>query len=201
MVVLRDYLNNPRRGGAKQVVIRFMESPVALLGTGAVEKIRLEKNTLSGDPGRQQANPTGQIITIDAGLVFKSIGYKGSAILGLPFDDKSGTIPNNKGAVVGMPGIYVAGWIKRGPKGVLGTNKPCSAETVATMVSQVGEVPPCHQPNPEAVDDFLRSRSIRWITYSDWKVIDRIEKERGAELGKPREKMTDLAAVFNALGR
>ncbi|NDC82934.1 NADP oxidoreductase [bacterium] len=200
MAVLRDYVANPRRGGSKQVVVRFLEGPVEIGGDDRVSEIILEKNNLIGDPGHQQAVGTGEKIRLNTGLIFKSIGYKGTAIPGVPFDQKSGTIPHQAGAIVGLPGCYVAGWIKRGPRGVLGTNKPCSTETIATLLADLERLRPCSQPELSAVEAILSQRGVRWITYSEWKKIDKIEKERGTELGKPREKFTRLDQILEVLG-
>ncbi|NBV83000.1 NADP oxidoreductase [bacterium] len=201
MAVLRHYVDEPKADGDKTVTIRFLESPVEIQGVDRVARIVLEKNTLTGEAGKQQATGTGTRVELDAGLVFKSIGYKGVAMPGMPFDEKSGTIPNTKGQVGNDPALYVAGWIKRGPKGVLGTNKPCSTETIETLLANVDQMPGCASPDPTAVEKLLEQRRIQWVSYADWKVIDQIEKEHGEKLGKPREKFTSAGDILSILRR
>jgi ferredoxin--NADP+ reductase len=205
MAVLREYLTQASTTTEKTITVRFLESPVELMGQDRVESIRIEKNALSGEAGNQKATGTGQFIDLNAGLIFKSIGYKGVPLPGLPFDDKAGVIPNEKGGVLVNghhdPHLYVAGWIKRGPKGVLGTNKPCSTETVATLIDSISRIEPCITPNSEAVETMLASRNVRWVTYQDWQIIDAVEKEKGAELGKPREKFVTAGAILAQLGK
>ena len=201
MAVLQRYLDDPILEGDKTVTIRFLESPVEIQGSSHVERIILEKNKLSGDPGKQQANGTGDTISLDAGLVFKSIGYKGVPMPGLPFDDKAGVIPNQKGQVINDPSVYVAGWIKRGPKGVLGTNKPCSTETVETLLSNLGHLQGCDHPRESEIEKVLEQRGIQWVSYQDWKLIDHLEKENGEKLGKPREKFVSVGDILAALRR
>ncbi|NBV41833.1 NADP oxidoreductase [bacterium] len=204
MAVLEHYNGGGANSGEKTIYIRFLESPVEILGDNFVTGLKVEKNRLTGEPGSQKAVGTGEFETIPCGLVFKSIGYKGVPLPGLPFDEASGKIPNQKGAVVEngqpVPGLFVAGWIKRGPKGVLGTNKPCSTETVQTLIEQLNNLSPAEIRSESAVIELLNAKQIRFVTYEDWQKIDAIEKEKGAILNKPREKFTSTAEILNELG-
>ncbi|MBI4011233.1 MAG: NADP oxidoreductase, partial [Candidatus Rokubacteria bacterium] len=146
---------------------------------------------------------------IAAGLVFRSVGYRGVAIAGLPFDEGSGTVPNRGGRVIDagtgapMAGLYVAGWIKRGPAGVSGTNKPDAAETVACMLEDAaqGRVREPAHPDAEAVETLVRQRQPGYVSYADWQRLDEVEVTRGRALGRPRVKLTRVKEMLAALGR
>jgi len=191
-------------GGDRRMIFRFLTSPVEIVGDGGrVTGLRLEHNELVKDEkGRTSARGTGRFETIPAGLVFRSVGYRGVPIAGLPFDEKQGIVPNTDGRVQKngevLPNVYVSGWIKRGPSGVIGTNKSDAAATVQKMVEDIaGRTAP---PRPkEAIDELLRARGVRVITWADWRRIDRLERERGAALGKVRDKLTSLPDVLSAL--
>ncbi len=201
IAVLREIAmkQTPVEPNDRVIYLRYLESPVQILGDQVVSGVQLEQNQLAGDPGRRVAIGTGKRVTVDAQIVVKSIGYYGTAIPGVPFDQQSGTIPNQAGGVVGDSALFVAGWIKRGPKGVLGTNKPCSTETVKTLLAAVPTLTPCLTPSSDKVRALLSARGVRWVSYADWKTLDEVERGRGAVLGKPREKLTTIASVFEAL--
>ncbi|MFI1911830.1 FAD-dependent oxidoreductase [Nocardia sp. NPDC020380] len=135
-----------RSGGARQITLRFGVSPAEILGTERVSGIRLERNELTVDGDTVRAMPTGEFETIDAGSVFRAVGYHGRPVADLPFHPgHGGIVPNIRGRVLNpsteqpMPRTYVAGWIKRGPTGFLGTNKSCSQETVASLLADLSE--------------------------------------------------------------
>ena len=136
--VLSEFAQRTPSGKPKRLTIRFLVSPVELVddGTGRVRAIRLVRNRLVLKNGEIAAEPTGTIEELPVGLVFRSVGYRGQPIDGLPFDERRGTVPNDHGRVLAapggepMPGLYVAGWIKRGPNGVIGTNKPPAPSTI-----------------------------------------------------------------------
>ena len=137
------------------------------------------------------------------GILFRSVGYRGVPIPGVPFEEKRGTFPNisgritNNGSVV--PGLYAAGWIKRGPSGVIGTNKPDSVETAQNLVADAAKLQPCPQPNTQAVLDFLRGKGVKVVTFADWKKIDAAEIANGAAAGKPREKFTSVGEMLKII--
>jgi ferredoxin--NADP+ reductase len=148
------------------------------------------------------ANPTGDVVDVPAGLVLTSIGYRGKRIRGLSFDDAAAVVPNTGGRVLdsGVPqlGAYVAGWIKRGPTGFIGTNKSCAAETVHNLVADYndGLLPdPVHKPS--ALARFVRGRQPAVIDADGWKAIDAAEIARGNGL-RPRAKFTDIAQMIDA---
>ena len=194
--------------GDRRVIFRFLASPVEIKGdSGGVTALSIEHNELVKDQkGRTSARGTGRFESIPTGLVFRSVGYRGVPVPGLPFDDRQGIVPNAEGRVQRngevLPNIYVSGWIKRGPSGVIGTNKSDAAATVQKMLedmaSMKGRAAP---PKPrEAIDELLRSRGVRVVSWADWRRVDGIERERGAALGKVRDKLTCLADVLAALG-
>lgn len=198
----------PVREGDRRLVIRFLVSPAEIVGRdGRVTAVRIEHNEIVHDAdGHASARGTGRFEDIDAGLVVRSVGYRGVAIAGLPFDERQGIVPNLDGRVLSegtpVPGLYVAGWIKRGANGVVGTNKADAAATVARMLEDLVEQP-LHEASVvsrEAIDGLLRDRGLRVVTWEGWKRIDSCERERGAKAGKPREKLTSVAALVEAAG-
>ena len=184
----------------RKVVLRFLLSPVKITGDARVESIILEKNTLKGVPFRQEAKGTGEVIEQPCGLVFASIGYRAMPMPGVPFDARRGIIPNAEGRVLEdgrpLPGVYATGWIKRGPTGLIGTNKPDSAETVQKILEDLPHLPPCEDPNPDAMPQWLAARGIRAVSFADWRKIDTVEIERGKPRRKPREKLPKVSQML-----
>jgi len=202
--ILREFATRGRTGKPRLLTIRFLVSPVELLGDdqGRVRAMRIVKNRLvEGKSGALRAEPTDQLEELPVGLVFRSVGYRGVALAGLPFDERSGVVPNERGRV--SQGVYVAGWIKRGPTGVIGTNKPDAAETAETMLADMeqGTLLTPEEPDPDAVEVLLRQLQPGMITYRDWQRIDRFETERGKALGRPRLKCTTVREMLEAVGR
>ena len=179
---LREYAARTPAGKPRRIVLRFLASPVAILGEERVEAIELVRNELVG--GR--AVPTGERETIPCGIVFRSVGYRGVGIPGVPFDEESGTIPNEGGRV--EPGLYVAGWIKRGPSGVIGTNKKDAAETIALLLedARAGKLPPRGEGR---LEDVLAERGVEPVVYAGWEAIDAAERSAGEPQGRPRVKL------------
>jgi ferredoxin/flavodoxin---NADP+ reductase len=166
----------------REIRFVFFRSPEALLGEAQVEQIRLGHTRLEGEAGKQRAVPTGESETLPCGLVLFSIGYAGKPLPGLPFDPKRGVVPNTAGRVTGLPGVYTAGWIKRGPQGIIGTNKKDAAETVDALMADLtaGLLKPVDTP-PE----FPGA-----VSAAEWKRIDAAEIANGAAAGRPRVKFT-----------
>ncbi len=168
-----------------------------------VEKAKFEINQLSGDPNKQKVKGTGKFEEIDCGLFFRSVGYSGVPIEGLPFSEQSGVVPNQAGRVMDsekiFTGWYVAGWIKTGPVGVIGTNKPAAEETVKSLMEDIGNLNPCEVPSTEELVKFLKEREVKLVTFEDWKTIDAAEIQRGSILGKPREKFAQIAGMLSAI--
>ena len=200
--LLRGFSTRARTGKPKLLTLRFLVSPVELHGdaSGRVVGLRMVRNALIKEPnGALRAAPMGWYEELPVELVFRSVGYRGVPLPGLPFDETRGIIPNAKGRV--QPGLYVAGWIKRGPSGVIGTNKPDAAETSEAMLEDLGrgDVLRPAEPSAEAVERLLRERVPCLITFEDWKTLDALESERGKAGGRPRVKMEE-AEMLKKLG-
>jgi ferredoxin/flavodoxin---NADP+ reductase len=187
LVVLREYAAREPSGKPKRLVLRFLQSPIAILGDEHVEAIELVRNRLEADEnGALRAVATDERETLPAGIVFRSVGYRGVELPGLPFDERSDTIPNERGRV--GPGVYVAGWIKRGPSGVIGTNKKDAAETIELLLEDLREAPRKGR-TAEEIDAFLLARSVRLVLYPGWTSIDELERATGEKRGRPRVKL------------
>jgi ferredoxin--NADP+ reductase len=179
---LREYAAREPVGKPRAIRLRFLLSPVALHGDGRVEAIELVRNELVD--GR--AVPTGETEMIPCGIVFRSVGYRGVPLAGLPFDERSCTIPNDRGRV--EPGVYCAGWIKRGPSGVIGTNKKDATETVAVLLedARAGALP---RREEGSLEELLAERGVEPVVYAGWEAIDAAERAAGEPHGRPRVKL------------
>ncbi len=210
--ILQALVDRPRDNESRQLTIRFLVSPVELLddGAGQVKAMRLVKNELYRTPtGALQAQPTGQFEELSVGLVFRSVGYRGVPLPGVPFNEKSGTIWHDRGRVLDpetqqpVVGEYTAGWIKRGPSGIIGTNKPDSAETVSAMMEDLAHgryLQPAY-PEAAALEELVRQRQPAYFSFHDWLRLNELEIIRGHELGRPRHKFTRIADMQAALKR
>ena len=182
--------------GRCTIWFRFHLSPAALIGDGHVEKMILTRNLLEGVPFAQVARPTEEKIDLPCGLVFRSIGYRGVPIPGLPFDESRGTVPHASGRVVDstemLEGLYVTGWLKRGPTGIIGTNRADSVETVQSLLAELPKICDREKPGVEALRPLLEGRGIRVLNYQNWLMLDAAEIDRGKPKGKPREKFTRI---------
>ena len=192
----------PARRG-RRLLIQFYRSPTRLEGASHLDAVVMEQNELTGEAGRQKARGTGAAETVPCGVLFRSVGYRGVPIDGIPFDEKNGVFANSEGRVVRdasvVPGLYVAGWIKRGPSGIIGTNKPDSFETVKHLLADAPGLPPCEAPSTDEVLALLASRGVRVVSYDDWRKIDAAEVARGARVGKPREKFVRVEEMLSIL--
>jgi len=193
-----------RREKPKCCRIHFLLSPREARGRLRLEELVLERTRLVGPAGRQEAVGTGQMVSIKAGLMIRSVGYSGIPLEGVPFDQKLGTIPNKDGRAevtspAGFP-VYVTGWIKRGPTGIIGTNRADSMATVATLLADLASFRPQRKPGREASVSLLAQRSVRSVSFQDWEMIDQAERARGLPLGKPREKFTRISEMLAASG-
>ncbi|MCZ6749581.1 MAG: NADP oxidoreductase, partial [SAR324 cluster bacterium] len=155
-----------------------------------------------------RARGTGETEELPVDMVFRSIGYKGLPLPGLPFDDRGGVIPNRAGRVIDpaedapLPRVYTSGWIKRGPNGVIGTNKNDSIETVRCMIEDAPslDVPAELRPDPAAIDSFLRDKGVRVVSFADWKRIDEAEVAKGQPQERPRVKFASVEEMLRVLG-
>jgi len=197
--ILRNYVGRTEKGKSKRLVVRFLTSPTEILAddAGHLRAVRLVRNELvAGDGGAIRARATEQHELVEAGLVFRSVGYRGVPLAGLPFDERRGLIPNEEGRVIDaqtgrpLPGVYVAGWIKRGPSGVIGTNKPDAGETVRHMLTDLTDGAHLDPASPAigSVETRLAQRGVDFLTYDDWRSIDAAEIARGKPQGRPRVK-------------
>lgn len=207
--LLRSFAARPLTGAPRRIVMRFLSSPVELIGPGGeVEAVRVERNVLVDDgKGGLKARGTGVYSVIEAGLVLRSVGYRGVALPGVAFDDSSCTIPNVAGRVLSgpggdvVPGEYVVGWIKRGPSGVIGTNKPDAVATVAAMIEDLPKLKGIADSDRhlEHVVRLLESRKPSYVMLHGWKKLDSHELVRGQEQGRPRVKITSVEEMLNII--
>jgi ferredoxin--NADP+ reductase len=196
--VLRGYAEREPRGAKRRIVFRFRTSPIELKGEGRVESIVLGRNQLVEDNGRIVAKDTGEREEVPAQLVVRAVGYRGVPTPGLPFDEKSGTIPHTAGRIDGSRNEYVVGWIKRGPTGVIGSNKSDSQETVDTVVSDLsgGQLADVDADYSEKLVEWLLERQPKLITDDHWKLINEYERAAGEPHGRPRVKVTSVAELL-----
>jgi ferredoxin--NADP+ reductase len=181
--VLREFASRTPSGKPKRVVLKFFRSPVAILGENRVEAVELVRNELDAD---NRAVATDDVEVLPCGIVFRSVGYRGVALPDVPFDEKSGVIPNEGGRIA--PGLYCAGWIKRGPTGVIGTNKKDATETVELLLEDLRDAPR-KGATAEDVDALLDERGVRRVVYAGWLAIDEHERGLGEPQGRPRVKL------------
>ena len=196
--VMRGYADVAPKGAKRRIVFRFRTSPIEIKGDGKVESIVLGRNELvADDSGWVSAKDTGEREEVPAQLVVRAVGYRGVATPGLPFDEKKGTIPHDSGRVDGSRNEYVVGWIKRGPTGVIGSNKSDSQETVDTLVADLAgaELASFDDNHSEALAEWFVERQPKVVTDDHWKLIN--DHERGlGEGGRPRVKLTSVAELL-----
>jgi ferredoxin--NADP+ reductase len=193
--ILRGFAARPPAGKPRTIRLRFRVSPVAILGEKRVEAVEIVKNRLEPDgKGSVRAVATDEREVIPCELVFRSVGYRGVALPGVPFDPATGTTPNAAGRVLdesGMPirAVYVAGWIKRGPTGVIGTNKKDAVETVDNLLEDA-RAGLLGRPEPTgSLEELLVDREVEAVMYPGWGAIDTLERTRGEAQGRPRVKL------------
>lgn len=202
--VLQEFARRQPTGKPRRIIMKFLVSPDSLIGTEHVESVILRHNVLKpSDDGTLRPKATDRTETISAGLVFRSIGYKGVPLADLPFDEKKGTIPNDHGRVTGdggkaLPGVYVTGWIKRGPSGVIGTNKPDAVETANKLIEDMRN-DTLNSADRSDILPLLSERKIRFFTFSDWQKLDKLEQAKGQPLGRPRVKFTTVDEMWKAI--
>jgi ferredoxin--NADP+ reductase len=193
--ILTGYSTAEPSGSEHKIHLRFLVSPVEILGDERVEGVRIVRNELDE---AQRPRPTEITDTIGCGLVFRSIGYRGVPLEGVPFDEQKGVIPNEAGRV--SDGEYVVGWIKRGPSGIIGTNKRDAKETVDALLEDVaaGRLHEPTDPDPDSLEQLLNERKPDHVTYAGWEAIDRAEREAGEAEGRPRVKLTRTEELLEA---
>lgn len=205
--ILQEYAERAPEGKPKQIIMRFLVSPVEVIGEDKVEAIKIVKNELyADDNGNLRPQPTEEYETIPVDLIFRSVGYRGIRLSDIPFYDRWGTIPNELGRVVTtqgsddvVPGVYVAGWIKRGPSGIIGTNRPDSVETVNSLLEDVAKDKVWSPHADTDIEGLLQDRGVRYVTWADWQHLDEVEQSLGKEVGRPRRKFTTIDDMLKAL--
>ena len=198
------FANSIDNQSSRNIIFHFLLSPRELLGTDRLERICFDRNTLHGAAFSREANANGDSAEIDAGLCFRSIGYRGSPLWDVPFDTSRGTIYNHRGRVTDESGevvrqLYTSGWIKRGPSGIIGTNRADSVETIATLLADIGQLSGISGVTETAFDRHIRDKNIAAIDYSQWQQIDSVETASGHDVGKPREKIVSIEKMLNVL--
>jgi ferredoxin--NADP+ reductase len=206
--LLREFSERPLTGAPRRIVLHFLVSPVEIIGTECVEGLAVVRNELyESEDGSIRPRATDQVTTLPLGLVFRAIGYQGVPLPGIPFDSMRAVIPNEQGRIIdpatGRPveGEYVVGWIKRGPQGIIGTNKPDSQETVDMLLADLaaGNLHKLEVPPRAVLERLLRERRRDFVSYEDWQLIDLLEQERGKASGAPRVKFSRVEEMLHAL--
>jgi ferredoxin/flavodoxin---NADP+ reductase len=194
--VLRGYAERAPRPGNRRIVFKFHTSPIEIRGDGRVEEVVLGRNELVADEdGRVVAKDTGTREVLPAQLVVRAVGYRGVPTPGLPFDERTGTIPHTDGRIDGSRNEYVVGWIKRGPTGVIGSNKSDSQHTVDTLVADLTDAG-FDEDYADELLQWLLSRQPNLVTDEHWQLIDRHERSTGEPHGRPRVKLASVADLL-----
>jgi ferredoxin/flavodoxin---NADP+ reductase len=203
--IFTEFSQREPEGKPKRISLRFYRSPIEIRGDGKVESIVVGVNELYRDEsGAIRARDTGEREEIECGLVLRSIGYAGMPLEGLPFDERRATIANEGGRVVDaesgeqVPGLYVSGWIKRGPSGVIGTNKKDSQETIDNLFEdlEAGKIPEVEPPSP--IEELIAERQPDAVSFAGWQAIDEAEKRAGEPHGRPRVKFCSIHEMVEA---
>ncbi|TDI76492.1 MAG: NADP oxidoreductase [Bacteroidetes bacterium] len=208
--IINSYIGGTNENGSKECQVRFLLSPTELISdeSGAVSGMKLVRNRLEASGSRLTARATDETIELPVGLVFRSVGYRGVALPDLPFNESWGVVRNDKGRAVEesgevVPGCYVGGWIKRGPNGVIGTNKPDAFETVGHMLEDLVSGIHLRPSNPglEAAMTMVSGKQPRWVSYSEWEKINERETQAGAASDRPRVKITSVEEMLTVAGK
>jgi ferredoxin/flavodoxin---NADP+ reductase len=208
--LLREFAARPARLGVRRRIrLRFLHSPVEIRGSGRVEAIDIRRNEIvrSGDGSLRAQAMDEEIETIECGLVLRSVGYRAVPLPDVPFDERFFVLPNERGRVLtadGKPlrGVYAVGWIKRGPTGILGTNKRDAEETVGCLVEDLRTeaLPPPPDDDPGQIDALLAERKPDLVTIEGWRAIDGHELELGQSRRRPRVKLASREELLAAAG-
>lgn len=201
--ILRGYAERGALGRERRIVFKFQTSPVEIRGAeiegrARVTSIILGHNELVDEGGRIVAKDSGHREELPAQLVVRAVGYRGVPTEGLPFDERAATIPHTEGRVEGSRNEYVVGWIKRGPSGVIGSNKKDSQDTVNTLIEDIcgAELADFGTTHSEDLEAWFLSRQPALVTNDHWRLIDAHERSAGEGNNRPRVKLTDVAAML-----
>jgi ferredoxin--NADP+ reductase len=206
--LLREFAARPgRQDVRRRIHLRFLHSPVEVRGSGAVEAVDVRRNEIvrSGDGSLRARAMDEEVETIECGLVLRSVGYRAVPLPDVPFDERFFVLPNERGRVLkagGKPllGVYAVGWIKRGPTGILGTNKRDAEETVGCLVEDLraGALPSPPDEGPGQIDALLAKRKPDLVTIEGWRAIDGHELELGQSRQRPRVKLASREELLAA---
>ncbi|KJC48726.1 hypothetical protein UP09_08285 [Bradyrhizobium sp. LTSP885] len=203
LAIFRDFSNRPLLH-RKSIWFRFFQSPSAVLGGSRVRALQVTRCRLDGEPFKQLAIADGTVTDLECGIVFRSIGYRGSPIEGVPFDPHRGIFPNVEGRICDgysvQRGLYAVGWIKRGPSGTIGVNRADSCATVASLLADKAHLAALEKPHSRNLQYLLNERGCRPVSYDEWLRIDTAEIDAGRARGKPREKFTRIENLLSAAG-
>ena len=209
--ILQSYVDLGTTGKSRRIVMRFLVSPTEIIGEKCVEAMKIVKNELYLDErGNLRPRATDQHEELPVDMVFRSVGYRGVPLPGVPFYDRWGTIPNDHGRVLTrhegkefLTGNYVVGWIKRGPSGIIGTNKPDAIETAECFLEdlQLDKVLRPEDTSKESILQLVQARKPTFVSFDEWETLDEIELQRGAESGRSRVKFTKVDEMLEALGK
>ncbi|MDP6120807.1 MAG: NADP oxidoreductase [Rhodospirillales bacterium] len=201
--LFEGFASRPAATGRRRLHFDFLESPTELVGEGRLEGVVLARNRLRGEPFAQVSEATVESRVLPCGILFRSVGYRGVPIPGVPFDDCRGIFPHRDGRLVDgddiLPGLYAAGWIKRGPSGIIGTNKPDAGATVKGLLEDIPRMAGGARAGGEGLQELLAERGVRRVSYGDWRKIDAAEVARGKARAKPREKFTTIEEMLAVL--
>jgi len=205
MTALKCFSERRQHGYDRRILLKFMASPLEITGNGHVESLRIVRNRLERDGNDQWlAKATDQVEALDCGLVLRAIGFRGVAVPGLPFDAVRGVVPSVDGRVLrdgeAVPGQYVTGWIRRGPRGIIGTNKKCARDTVRAVLADAdaGRLPVAGTLDALTVERRIRERQPQYVNLAGWRRLDDAEVQAGRRQGRPRVKLTDVADMLAA---
>ncbi len=203
--VLNGFAGQEPSGKPRTLRLRFYASPIELHGeNGRVRAMTVGTNRLEErDGGYLAAVDTGERETVPVELVLRSVGYRGVPVADVPFDARRGVVPNEAGRVTGddgraLPGLYVAGWIKRGPTGVIGTNKADAIETVRALLAD--PLPEVEDASDGALPALLKDRGVEAVDFGGWLALDRFETEAGVAAGRPRVKVVEVDEMLQRAG-
>lgn len=206
---LRSFAERTEHTAPRRIVLQFLVSPDKVIGSnGKVTGVRIEKNRLMRrDDGSLRPRGTNYFEVTEAGMVLRSVGYRTVPLKDVPFDNQRSVILNVAGRVLErpngwpVPGEYVVGWAKRGPSGVIGTNKPDAVGTVAAMMEDLENIPAISDQNRDLdmIPKLLQEKNLKGVTYNDWKVLDIYELSKGSETGRPRIKVTTISDMLHVI--
>jgi ferredoxin--NADP+ reductase len=198
LTILRELYRRPLTGAPRRIRLVFFAAPAALRGEARVEALELRRTRFDE---KDALVTTDEVVTVASGLVLSAIGYRGKAFPGLPFDAARAIIPHRDGRILDgdqpARGLYLTGWIKRGPRGIIGSNKKCAALTVESLLQDLasGVLQPADGGD---IDALLAQRGVRVVDGATWSRIDRAEQLAGRACGRPRLKFTEVEAMLEA---